>query len=254
MWEDPTVDTETPPLDLVNALSAADYFEVGARLMCTHPPHLTDWSVLTRLARIGFVPGQPFNLHEQAAVVQAALTDVPALAVAHLGGQLPRLAPLVDGWLSLVDGIGVYGNSYVNRAVVAMVGLGANPTEDAVYPVLQLDADGVPLDGSYRYVLHFDAHRLPPVDAFWSVTMYDDQGFQAANELDRFAIGDRDPLTYNPDGSLDVYLQHERPAEELVPNWLPCPRGPLGVTMRLYGPRPEVLDGTWTPPPVRRVG
>jgi hypothetical protein len=93
---------------------------------------------------------------------------------------------------------------------------------------------------------------LPPSDAFWSVTMYDASGFQAANEINRFAIGDRDPLVNNPDGSLDLYLQHDNPGPDKAPNWLPAPLGPLGVTMRVYWPRDEVLSGAWVPPPVKR--
>jgi hypothetical protein len=147
----------------------------------------------------------------------------------------------------------VYGNFYLKRAIIAMAGLGANPPEDAIYPLNVGDADGQPLDGDHDYVLHFDKDELPPVDAFWSVTMYDADGFQAANELNRFALGDRDPLSYNGDGSLDLYLQHEHPGADREANWLPAPRGPLGVTMRLYAPRPEALQGEWNPPPVRRV-
>jgi len=121
-----------------------------------------------------------------------------------------------------------------------------------VYPILVADADGRPLNGENRYRLHFEQAELPPVEAFWSLTMYDSDGFQTANEIDRYAIGDRDDLRFNGDGSLDLYLQHDRPAPELVPNWLPAPLGPLGVTMRLYGPRREVLDGAWVPPAVTR--
>src|SRR5262249_9403870 len=132
-------------------------------------------------------------------------------------------------------------------------GLGANPPEDAVYPVLLADSDGEPIDGDQNYVIHFDANTLPPVDAFWSVTMYDGEGFQSANELDRFAIGDRDPLTYNADGSLATFVQHANPGPNRQANWLPAPTGPLGITMRLYAPRAEVLDGTWAPPPVGKA-
>jgi hypothetical protein len=109
-----------------------------------------------------------------------------------------------------------------------------------------------PITGDQDYVIHFDADQLPPVDAFWSITMYDSEGFQTANELDRFAIGDRDSLTYSADGSLDIYIQHANPGPELESNWLPAPSGPLGVTMRLYAPRPEALNGTWAPPPVTK--
>jgi hypothetical protein len=133
-----------------------------------------------------------------------------------------------------------------------MAGLGANQCEDAVYPLSIADAAGRPLLGERKYVLHFSEEELPPAAAFWSVTMYDAEGFQAANPIDRFAIGDRDALKYNADGSLDIYLQHENPGAEKQSNWLPSPaKGTLGVTMRLYAPRPTALDGRWAPPAVR---
>jgi hypothetical protein len=125
--------------------------------------------------------------------------------------------------------------------------------EDAVYPVLLADSDGNPTVGEHDHRVRFGADELPPVDAFWSITMYDGEGFQAANELGRFAIGDRDPLTYNADGSLEIYIQHTNPGPEHESNWLPAPTGPLGITMRLYAPKPEVLDGTWAPPPVYKA-
>jgi hypothetical protein len=115
------------------------------------------------------------------------------------------------------------------------------------------DADGQPINGDNDYVLHFDADELPPVRAFWSVTMYDSEGFQAANELDRFAIGDRDELQYNADGSLDLYVQHVSPGKDKESNWLPAPRGPLGITMRLYAPKAAALLGKWNPPPMKRA-
>jgi hypothetical protein len=178
---------------------------------------------------------------------------VPGDALTVLRSRLPRLASIVNGWESNLDTMGVYGDFYVKRAIVAMAGLGANPAEDAVYPLLMADADGRPLDGASSYVMHFDAGSLPPVDAFWSVTMYDGEGFQVANPIGRFAIGDRDPLQFNPDGSLDLYFQHDSPGGDKEANWLPAPKGPLGVTMRLYSPRPAVLDGSWAPPPVQRI-
>jgi hypothetical protein len=147
--------------------------------------------------------------------------------------------------------MGVYGTDYLKRAAVALVGLGANLPEDAVYPLLQADSEGKPLEGSKRYVLHFEKKELPPVDAFWSVTMYDKDGFQVANPLNRFAIGDRDDLQYNPDGSLDLYIQSANPGKDKERNWLPSPPcGLLGVTMRLYAPRAEIIDGRWVPPTV----
>ena len=106
----------------------------------------------------------------------------------------------------------------------------------------------------HNYVLRFGKNELPPVDAFWSVTMYDAEGFQVANPINRFAIGDRDALKFNEDGSLNLYIQHESPGADKESNWLPSPKtGKLGVTMRLYAPKAEVVDGLWVPPPVRKA-
>jgi hypothetical protein len=245
-------DTTTEPLRLVNGMDPLDFLGYAARLLAINPPHPTDFSILARISRLGIVAGNPFSPQdfdvqqrdEIAAGWTAALHDIMSSA-ATAGTR-------VNGWMILKDNIGVYGNAYLQRAVVALVGLGANPPEDAVYPFLTADADGGPITGEHNYVLHFEADELPPVAAFWSVTMYDGEGYQVANELNRFAIGDRDPLTYNADGSLDLYLQHSNPGPDRASNWLPAPSGPLGVTMRLYAPERSVLDGTWSPPPVRK--
>jgi hypothetical protein len=125
---------------------------------------------------------------------------------------------------------------------------------DAVYPAAFVDGDGKPLDGANRYVLHFGKEELPPADAFWSLTMYDEQGFQVPNPIDRFAIGDRDKLRFNADGSLDLYIQSASPGADNESNWLPSPAaGAIQPTLRLYSPRAAVLQGTWVPPPFRRV-
>jgi hypothetical protein len=247
---DPDVDMVTPPLDQVNSMTAEDFFDYGLGLMKLHPPHLTDWSLIAQMRRLGLVAGATFaDLDPE---VRSALHDVPTAASQAMQQAFPRLAKVVNGWQMNIDTMGVYGNFYAKRAIVAMVGLGANSAEDAVYPILLADADGKPLTGDNNYVLHFDKDDLPPVHAFWSVTMYDAQGFQAANTLNRFAIGDRDPLQYNADGSLDLYIQHTSPGPDHEANWLPAPDGPLGITMRLYSPKAPVLNGTWAPPAVRR--
>src|SRR5262249_34010408 len=235
----------------VSGMSADDFFTRGLGLLKQHPPHLTDWSLIAQMRRLGLVAGARFADLDPG--IHAALQDVPAVALQAMQLAFPRLAKVVNGWQMNIDTMGVYGNFYLKRAVVAMVGLGANAAEDAVYPVLMADADGQPLTGDHDYVLHFNRDDLPPVYAFWSVTMYDAQGFQAANPLNRFAIGDRDALRFNPEGSLDLYIQHDSPGPDREANWLPAPTGPLGITMRLYSPQPSVLNGTWAPPPVRRA-
>jgi hypothetical protein len=163
------------------------------------------------------------------------------------------LARVVNGWSMNTDTMGVYGNYYLKRAIVSQVGLGANLPEDAIYPLNLGDESGRPLDGANRYMLHFDKSDLPPVDAFWSITLYDPEGFQVANSLDRFAVSSWMPFAYNSDGSLDLYFQNESPGKDREPNWLPAPKGSFNLTMRLYGPKAEALTGKWNPPPVTNV-
>src|SRR5262249_15896662 len=149
-------------------------------------------------------------------------------------------------WLMNTDSMGVYGNYYLKRAIISMVGLGANQPEDAIYPMNFADGDGQPLVGEKNYVLHFGSDRLPPANAFCSLTMYDAEGYQVSNAMNRFAVSSWMPLKRNADGSLDIYIQHENPGADEQSNWLPSPSsGPLGVTMRLYAPRPSVLNGDW---------
>jgi hypothetical protein len=150
------------------------------------------------------------------------------------------------------DTVGVYGNYYLKRALFTILGMGAIPPEEGIYPLAFTDADGTPLKGENDYVLHFDRQNLPPVYAFWSVTMYDQEGFQVPNSINRFALGDRDPLRYNADGSLDLHIQPENPGRERESNWLPSAPGPFDLTMRLYLPGPEAITGQWNPPPLRR--
>jgi len=252
-FRDDGYDVTTEPPRKVNAMGAVEFLSYGADLLTVNSPHSTDFSILARLANLGIAVGKPFDAQrfsaEQIAEIEAGKQD----ALAAISSSAPTLGNIVDGWMSLIEGMGVYGNAYLRRAVVTLIGLGANPPEDAVYPMLVSDADGRPLAGESDYVIHFDTDELPPVDAFWSVTMYDAEGYQAANELDRFAIGDRDALQYNADGSLDLYIQHANPGPARESNWLPAPLGPLGVTMRLYAPHRAVIDGSWHPPAVRRV-
>ena len=159
----------------------------------------------------------------------------------------------VNGWFYQTNTVGTYGTAYKLRAMGTLIGLGVNLPEDAVYPVSFVDGEGKPYNGANRYALHFAKGTLPPANAFWSVTLYDKDGFQVPNAINRFAIGDRDKLKFNADGSLDLYIQNENPGPDKDSNWLPAPAGEFNLAMRLYSPRREVLDGTWTPPPVKRA-
>ena len=151
------------------------------------------------------------------------------------------------------DTMGVYGNYYLKRAIVSQLGLGANLPEDAIYPLNLGDESGKPLDGASKYTLHFEKGETPPASAFWSLTLYDPEGFQVANSLNRFAISSWMPLKYNGDGSLDLFIQKDSPGADRESNWLPAPGGPFNLTMRLYAPKAEALVGKWNPPAITRV-
>jgi len=250
---DPEVDMKTPPLDQVNKMGADKFFSYVAELLRKHPPHITDQPIVARMKRIGIEVGKSFDYNNASTAVRDALNQGAKNGLKAMYAKLPTLARVVNGWQMNTDTMGVYGTYYLKRAVVAVVGLGANLPEDAVYPINIGDSEGKPLDGAKNYVLHFAKNELPPVDAFWSVTMYDKDGFPYANSIQRCAIGDRDALKYNPDGSLDLYLQHGSPGSDQESNWLPAPLGQLGVTMRCYSPRAEILNGTWAPPAIQEA-
>ncbi|HMK70558.1 MAG TPA: DUF1254 domain-containing protein [Xanthobacteraceae bacterium] len=245
--------TAPAPLAQVNGMKPSAYFKFAAELLKVNPPHLTDWSIIARLRRIGIEVGQSYQPERLDPAVQDALARAAAAGLDAMHAKLPTLARLVNGWQMNTDTMGVYGDYYLKRAVVASVLLGANQPEDAVYPLIITDAAGKPPTGDHNYILHFGKDELPPVEAFWSLTMYDADGFPVANPINRFALGDRDVLKYNVDGSLDLYIQHDDPGGDRTANWLPAPgAGALGLTMRLYAPKAAVLDGSWAPPPLRR--
>ncbi|RLS34671.1 MAG: DUF1254 domain-containing protein [Planctomycetota bacterium] len=250
---DPSVDMTTPPLDLVNSMPGPKDFSYAADLMVINPPHITDQPILARMKRLGIEAGKPFDFDKADPIVKQALELAPAAALVAMKAKIPTLAVVRNGWQLNTDTMGVYGTFYLKRAIISMVGLGANLPEDAIYPLNLGDRDGQPLDGGSKYTLTFKKGETPPVEAFWSVTLYDSEGFQTANSLNRFAIGDRDALKTGADGSITLYFQHDSPGADKVSNWLPAPQGPFNLTMRLYAPRSAAISGVWTPPPVVKV-
>jgi hypothetical protein len=250
---DPSVDMKTPPKIQVDTMPADKYFAYAAELIKLHPPHITDQPIIAQLKRIGFEVGKSFDLDKADSAVKKGLASAPEAAQKLMAWKMPTLARIANGWSMNTDTMGVYGNYYLKRAIVAQLGLGANLPEDAIYPLNLADDTGKPLDGASNYVLHFDKGQTPPVDAFWSVTLYDPQGFQVANPLNRFAVSSWMPFKYNSDGSLDLYFQNESPGSDKEANWLPAPKGPYNLTMRLYAPKSDALTGKWNPPPVTRA-
>jgi hypothetical protein len=250
---DPTINMKTPPKIQVDTMSAGKYFAYAAELMKLQPPHITDQPIIAQMERIGIEPGKSFDLDKVDPAVKKALDRAPQGAQDLMKWKVATLARVVNGWSMNTDTMGVYGNYYLKRAMVTQIGLGANLPEDAIYPLNLGDGSGKPLDGASNYTIHFEKGATPPANAFWSITLYDRDGFQVGNSLNRFAVSSWMPFQYNPDGSLDLYFQNESPGAEKEANWLPAPKGPFNLCMRLYAPKSEALTGKWNPPPVKRV-
>jgi hypothetical protein len=249
---DPSIDMKTRPPVQVDRMDAATYFGRFAELLKDNPPNAVDYPMIHRLERLGFKIGQSFDLSAQPAGIQQAFmratADGNALVLADgrkASGEGQK------GWVYTTRS-GAYGADYRYRAAIAQCCLGENLAQDAVYPSLSTDSEGLPLDGSKKYVLHFAKGQLPPVDAFWSVTAYDMDGYFIPNELKRQLLGSRDRLAANADGSVDLLIQAASPGKDKEANWLPVAAGqPFNLLLRLYWPREAVLDGSWTPPLVR---
>jgi len=250
---DRKVDAKTPPVEQVAKLAAAAFFARLAALMKDNPPAEADKPMVEKLARIAIVPGQPFDPAKLDPVVAKGVERGAKAGWEQIVAETKKpQGKVVNGWDVMGD-LGRYGTNYLFRAVVALVGLGANRPEDAIYPHATVDADGKLLNGTSRYAIQFPKGQLPPVRAFWSITMYNSKQFFVDNSLDRYAIGDRDKLNFNEDGTLTLYVQTESPGKDKESNWLPAPRDSFNLLMRLYWPKKEIADGTWKPPAVERV-
>ena len=251
---DPDIDMKTPPMEQVDNMPAKQFFEYSARLLQLNPPHKTDFSQIARMSRIGLDAGKELEFDSLPPDIRDALARAAADALDVIRSSIPKIVPVVNGWTMETGTMGVYGNFYLKRAAVALVGLGALPPECAVYPNFVSDPEGNKATGDNDYILHFAKDDIPPADAFWSITMYDGEGFPVPNQISRQAISSWMPLEYNADGSLDLYIQPGSPGSEREANWLPSPdSGIFEPTLRLYDPRRQVLDGSWDPPWLKKV-
>ena len=246
-------DGETLVNEQVMALDAGQFFSNLNRLLATNPPYAEDAPTLEKLRPLGIVPGAPFSNEGLNADVVAAIEEGVVEGKAAMAAEMKSLGKMVNQW-GLTYDMGRYGTKYAYRAAWTFVGIGGNLLEDAFYPLALNDADGKPLSGEHNYTLTFKKGAWPPADAFWSMTLYDLEGYLVDNPLDRYAIGDRSGMEPNPDGSLTIYIQGGSPGKDKEANWLPAPKtGLFKVALRLYVPRESVLDGSWVPPAVARV-
>jgi hypothetical protein len=251
---DPSVDIKTPPKVQADTMTGDKFFAYAAELLKVNPPHITDGPIIERLKRIGFEQGKSFDIGTVDATARKAIEEAPAQAQKLMAWKVPTMARVANNWSMNTDTMGVYGNYYLKRAIVAQLGLGANLPEDAIYPVSIGDESAKPLDGANsKYMLRFAKDTSPPVDAFWSITLYDNDGFQVANPINRFAVSSWMPFKRDADGTLTLYFQNENPGSDREANWLPAPKGPFTLTMRLYAPKSAALTGVWNPPAIERI-
>jgi len=225
-------------------------------------PQPSEAEMMERFSRIGIGPGGPFDPGEISPDILAAIQEGVKSGTSRIEEGVDNLAEKVNGW-GMTDCFGpreYLDGDYLLRAGGAMGGLYGNTRIEAFYPLASVDESGDVLDTSrHMYTMRFEAGQLPPARAFWSVTIYDTAydgkaGFMVANPIDRYLIGAITPnLVYGEDGSLEIYIQRDRPEVEKERNWLPGPDMPCYLILRIYWPEESALDGTWQPPPVKRV-
>jgi hypothetical protein len=249
------------PQQVIDAMDTSTYFNMMTRLMGdAAPPAPEDAPIITRMAKIGIVPGQKFDITKLDSATQTALGNVPKAATAKIIAQQSESGFVRNGW-RIPAAAGAYGTNYLGRALIAAFGWPANLSQDAIYPYTMEDGTGRTLSGANKYTLTFSKGRTPPVEGFWSITMYiiDGGWWFYPNPLNKFTVSLRDKPTFNADGSLTMYFQNESPGKDKEANWLPAPKGDFLLTMRMYWPKetaPSILPpgrGSWEPPPVMRV-
>ncbi len=248
---DLSIDMKMPPVTKVEKVDVNIYFDRMTMLMETNPPASDDADIVAKFAKIGIIPGEKFSSSNLDPEIAKAIELGAKDGLEKIKLNIVNVGSNQNGWQISVD-LGNYGTNYLLRATIAFVGLGANLPEDAIYPMAYVDSNGDVLNGNNKYLIHFPKDQTPPVNAFWSITMYNVAELFVENPIDLYAIGDRNDLEYNEDGSLDIYIQHEKP-EGHESNWLPAPDDDFNVTMRMYWPQESVIDGTWEIPFVQKI-
>ncbi|MBD2770920.1 DUF1254 domain-containing protein [Iningainema tapete] len=252
--------TELPPIPNPNPLprpqdvakSGIQFFDELSALLKDNPPPADESPVLERFAQVGIGVNRQPSQEVTDPDILAGLTQGIVEAERLIDKKWLNIGTTTNGWRVNYD-IGDYGNDYLLRAAVAKYALAANVAQESLYFLTNIDANGNPLVGTNEYVLTFEAGQLPPVEAFWSVTLYDPDGFLVENSINRYSIGDRTPgVQFNSDGSLSIYLQSDPPILGSS-NWLPTQNGPFSLSLRAYLPKPELLNGTYQLPPVVNV-
>lgn len=248
---DSNIDMKIPPREQVNNMDASTYYNELNMLLQSNPPSEKDAKLMAVVAKIGVVPGQKFDLNKLNPTIATGMEESIKDAVQTIEANLSTYSVNENGWQFLKTG--VYGSNYLRRAVITFVGLGANLPQDAMYPMTGVDNDDQQLNGSNKYIIHFNKGELPPVKGFWSLTMYNDKYYFVNNSLNRYRLNSSDKLIHNKDGSTDIYIQNQSPGADKQANWLPAPNGNFNLCFRFYWPDQSIISGEWKPPAVRKV-
>lgn len=242
------------PSTHVLTMPMSDYFAKANLLLKDNPPTADDKAMTDRLAKINVGADMTFEQDIFEADMSKMWQSLVSGIVENTTKKSAKFLTLNGQWSYMGEPIAEFGTEYAYRALISVVGLGANPVSVAVYPRVQLDTDGGRLNGTNKYVLHFEKDQLPPVkdNGFWSVTAYTSKdNFLIDNEIDRYCINNRSELTFNEDGSLDVYIQAEKPMEN-ESNWLPVVAEDFHLILRVYLPDDSVVTGEWKAPIVSK--
>lgn len=238
------------PINQVLSLDPATFFSKANALMESNSPSVADAEVLEKLAAVGVGPGMEFDTSVLTGDIQASWKEMLQGLRPKLAAEGMRFSNQLGQWSYFGAPIGDFGTEYAYRALVAIAGLGANTVEVALYPKTEKDADGNPLTGEKSYILHFESYPQVLDGGFWSITAYGDDDFLIDNPIDRYCINDRSGLKKNDDGSVDVILSKDAPAD--TTNWLPVGDGGFHLYMRIYTPDMDAIK-TWTAPTITAI-
>jgi len=246
------------PLTPADQKSSPEFFNILNFVLTFCPTHSSEQELMARFAKLGIGAGKQFDISTFSPEIQQAIKDGMADAWKELNEFVKT--EMETGRVTSGDTFGTreyLKNNYLYRFAAAVIGIYGNSKQEAIYPLYRVDASGQPFDGSeHRYTLRFAPDQLPPVIAFWSLTMYElPSSLLSANRLNRYLINSSmlPSLARDADGGITLYLQHDSPGKAKEDNWLPAPKGPFWVAMRLYWPKQEALDGSWKAPGIQRV-
>jgi hypothetical protein len=244
------------PLTPDQQKTAPEFFNILNFVMRDTPTLPTEKDLRARFATIGIGPEGAFNAAELTPEMRTAVEAGMADAWAELDALKDKLD---TGQVTAGDLFGtreVLGDNYLYRMAGAVLGIYGNSVQEAMYPAFSTDSTGAPLTGANNYTYRFPSGQLPPVNAFWSLTMYElPSSLLVANPINRYLINSPmlDTLRKDPDGGITLYIQNTSPGPDKEANWLPAPRGPFRMFERLYWPKPEALNGRWKTPQPQKV-